>query len=363
MRTMDDRLLIINGSFGEGGGSIVRLSSAYSLLFNQRIKITNIRANRPKKGLQLQHLLGLKTLAEFSGINVSDCDVGTTELSILPKRDKIKDHLKIKVGTAASIGLLLQPIQIAAMGLRNGETIKIEIDGGGTFGKWAPSLDYLMDVTYRIFRSCGLDIEIQIFQHGFYPKGGAKLNCVIRCPADTLKPIRLTEIGKIGPINGRIIISNQIFSSKAQIAQRVEKTIKEELAAADIFDSDIKYQNVSSLSPGLGLHLWTKSDKGAIISSGTLLGEKGISSEQIGIIAVKEILKYLQNRIPVDNYLSDQLIPLMSIANGVSEIKVLEVTSHAITNIKLIEQFIGKKFNIEKKDLGYLIQFNNSDDP
>jgi len=43
----------IDGSFGEGGGSILRLSAGYSVLFNQPIIISNIRANRPTPGLRL----------------------------------------------------------------------------------------------------------------------------------------------------------------------------------------------------------------------------------------------------------------------------------------------------------------------
>ena len=54
-------LLVIDGSFGEGGGAILRLGAAYSILFKRPIRIKNIRANRPKPGLRLQHLLGLKT--------------------------------------------------------------------------------------------------------------------------------------------------------------------------------------------------------------------------------------------------------------------------------------------------------------
>ena len=54
--------LEIDGSFGEGGGAILRLSAGYSVLFNKPLRIKNIRANRPKPGLRLQHLLGLKPL-------------------------------------------------------------------------------------------------------------------------------------------------------------------------------------------------------------------------------------------------------------------------------------------------------------
>ena len=117
-----DGILEIDGSFGEGGGAILRLSAAFSVLFDQPIKINNIRANRPKPGLRLQHLLGLKTLAYLTGSSFSsphgECQVGTRELVFTPK-SKIKEKINIDIATSASIGLLIQPIQIACLGFSN----------------------------------------------------------------------------------------------------------------------------------------------------------------------------------------------------------------------------------------------------
>ena len=58
-------ILEIDGSFGEGGGAILRIAAGFSYLFNQPIQIKNIRANRPKPGLRMQHLMGLKALTEL----------------------------------------------------------------------------------------------------------------------------------------------------------------------------------------------------------------------------------------------------------------------------------------------------------
>ena len=156
---MNEReLLVIDGSLGEGGGAILRLSAAYSVLYNQPIKIINIRANRPKPGLRNQHVLGLRSLAELTGSQLSDCDVGTTGITFIPKR-KIKSFIHISVNTAASIGLLMQSIQIGCLGFNDVDQIEIKFDGGGTFGKWAPSVNYLQRVSYPLYKKLGLYIE------------------------------------------------------------------------------------------------------------------------------------------------------------------------------------------------------------
>ena len=76
--------LEIDGSLGEGGGAILRLSAAYSVLFKKPIAIKNIRANRPNPGLRLQHLLGLKTLANLTNSKLSNCKIGTKEITLIP---------------------------------------------------------------------------------------------------------------------------------------------------------------------------------------------------------------------------------------------------------------------------------------
>ncbi|TFG08445.1 MAG: RNA 3'-phosphate cyclase [Promethearchaeota archaeon] len=345
--------LRIDGSFGEGGGSILRLSAGFSLLFDTPIEINNIRANRPKPGLRLQHLLGLRTLSNLTNSELSKCDVGTTNLSFIPNRE-IKPKIETKIGTAASIGLLLQPIQIACLGFENSDKIEIYLVGGGTFGKWAPSLNYLKEVSYQIFKRSGLMIDIEIQKHGFYPKGDARVKCVIHPPQNQLNPINLIELGNIDHVNGEIIITKQL---RKDIPERIRDSIKQHSNEMLGMEARIKISWVDSSSPGVGLSLWSHSDTGAIISTGTILGEKGIPSEKLGLMAVKELNKYVQNRIPVDNYLSDQLIPLMAYVKSPSRIKVLEITSHAKTNLDLIKLFTKRKYKIKREQNGFLIEY------
>jgi len=350
--------LEIDGSLGEGGGAILRLSAAYSVLFKKPIVIKNIRANRPNPGLRLQHLLGLKTLSDISNSTLSSCNIGTRELSLTPNiKNGVKSTISLNINTAASIGLLLQPIQIASLGFKKPEKIEIKIRGGGTFGKWAPGLNYLKAVTYKIFEASGLKIKIDIRKHGFYPKGGAQVDCHIYPPPKTLNPINLTELGNVERIDGDIIITNQLRRNRDNIGIRIRKAIQQKLKRDLNIETDIKFTWVDSISAGVGVTLWAQSDTGAIVSTGTLLGEKRLSSEKLGNIATKEMIKYIQNEIPVDNYLSDQLIPLMAYIEEKSCIKVSEITNHTRTNLELTKRFTKKDYEIVKFSNFYKIHF------
>lgn len=352
------KIINLDGSIGEGGGSIIRLSAGFSTLFNQPIHIYNIRANRQKPGLRQQHLLGLKTLAELTNSDLSQCEVGSKEITLIPGGSIQISEIDVNVNTAASLGLLLQPILIASLSMMKSQSLLVKLHGGGTFGKWAPSLNYLKDVTFNVFKKAGLNIDIKINRHGFYPKGGAEVQCSISMEPHSLKPIKMTNLGNIESVNGEVILSNH-FQDRNNIGERIKHTIIEEIKKNHHkFNIDINCRYVSSFSEGLGLHLWANSDTGAIISTGTILGERRITSEQLGKLAVKELIKYIKNDIPVDSYLSDQLIPLMVYLKSSSSLKVLEITSHTQTNLDLIKKFSKRTYNVRKEDVGYCIEFD-----
>jgi RNA 3'-terminal phosphate cyclase (ATP) len=58
--------LIIDGSYGEGGGQILRSTLALSILTGKPAQIVNIRAGRKKPGLRPQHLTSVKAAAAIS---------------------------------------------------------------------------------------------------------------------------------------------------------------------------------------------------------------------------------------------------------------------------------------------------------
>lgn len=56
----------IDGSFGEGGGQVLRSSSALALLLDQTIHVTKIRAGRDKPGVIFIFILRSKRLHDLS---------------------------------------------------------------------------------------------------------------------------------------------------------------------------------------------------------------------------------------------------------------------------------------------------------
>jgi len=344
----------IDGSYGEGGGSILRLSTAFSVLTQKPIRIYNIRKNRPNPGLRTQHLVGLKTLAELCYGKLSDVKVGTTELTFEP--GKIKNRtLNINISTAGSIGLVLQAIQIAC--INSNCEIHLIINGGATFGKWAPTIPYLQNVTFKILEKMGFNTKIKITKEGFYPKGGARGEALIKSPKQ-ISPINLEELGSIEEIYGVSVASN--FLKRNNVAERQAEAAKNIIRKRLRTNCQIRKIYVDSFSPGSGICIWLKTDKGVILGSDKI-GEKKIRAEIVGRKCAEFLVDTYKKGATCDTFLSDQLLPYMAMAQGSSKFKTTKLTNHAKTNIWLAQQFFKKNFQVnQKNDLIEVSCSNNS---
>ncbi|WP_455363283.1 RNA 3'-terminal phosphate cyclase, partial [[Eubacterium] cellulosolvens] len=56
-------MIEIDGSFGEGGGQVLRTTVGLSALLGREVHVKNIRAKRPNPGLRAQHITGIKAVA------------------------------------------------------------------------------------------------------------------------------------------------------------------------------------------------------------------------------------------------------------------------------------------------------------
>ncbi|WP_297091735.1 RNA 3'-terminal phosphate cyclase, partial [Thermococcus sp.] len=99
-------MIVIDGSYGEGGGQILRTSVALSVITGKPVKIVNIRANRTNPGLRPQHLHGILALKELSNARVKGARVGSTVLEFVPGEAK-PAHIRVPIKTAGSITLVL----------------------------------------------------------------------------------------------------------------------------------------------------------------------------------------------------------------------------------------------------------------
>ncbi|MDP2908909.1 MAG: RNA 3'-terminal phosphate cyclase [Nanoarchaeota archaeon] len=327
-------MLTIDGCYGEGGGQVLRTSIGLSAVTGTPVKIINIRKGRCTQGLAEQHLQAVRAVAQLCDAKVKGAELHSTELEFTPGKIK-SGNINVKIATAGSIGLILQALLIPA--IKTDLTIKIQ--GGGTYGKWAAPTDHFKYVLFPLLEKFGYKVEMQIEKEGFYPAGGAIAQ--VHSPKADIKPVNLTEKGKILAIEGRSVASEHL--EKAEVAERQAKAARKILFDHFKTDAKIKKEYVKSLCPGSGIQLWIKTENTVIGSNS--LGEKGKKSETVGEEAAKQLIQDYEKGC-VDRHTADQLIPYMALAGG-GKILASEITGHITTNIYVTEQFLPVEFSIE----------------
>ena len=165
-------MIEIDGAQYEGGGAILRVASALTIVTKKPCRVFNIRQGREKPGLMPQHLLGIRALARLCNGKLEGDQLGSQEIKLFPGEIEAKD-LHIKIETAGSITLCLQSLLPVA--LRTPNPIKITFEGGGTDVPFSPTIDYFRYVFLRILEQAGAKAEIKILKRGYYPEGGAEV--------------------------------------------------------------------------------------------------------------------------------------------------------------------------------------------
>ena len=72
-------MITLDGSYGEGGGALVRVALALSALTGKEFCVKNIRAGREQGGLKAQHLTAITALKEICQAETNEVQVGSTE--------------------------------------------------------------------------------------------------------------------------------------------------------------------------------------------------------------------------------------------------------------------------------------------
>lgn len=327
-------MIKING--GIGGGQVLRTALGLSLLTSKPFKIEKIRETRSQPGLKAQHLECVNASARLSNADVLGNKINSTYLEFTPN-NITSNRLDIKIPTAGSVSLVLQCLLLAGtLG-----KLKIRIEGGATYTKWAPPMDYMENVLFRLLSRHGYNVEVNGLKDGFYPKGGALVEVITK--KANLKPFNITDKGNLESFNGISVASDTL--EKARVGERQAMAARKELFN-EFPDTEIKLKALyrNSICMGSGITLWA--DFSNSIISGDALGEKGVSSESVGKAAAVNLLKELSGA--VDSFTADQLIPYMAI-QGEGEILTSKITPHVIANIKVSEMFLDVKFEIDGK--------------
>jgi RNA 3'-terminal phosphate cyclase (ATP) len=343
----------IDGSYGEGGGQILRTSLSLSCVTKKPIEIFNIRKGRKKPGLQPQHLTCVKAAQTISDAEVQGAELQSQNLVFIPKKIKAGDYffdVGEKRGSAGSVSLVLQTLLLPLFYTDAPSTVTIV---GGTHVPWSPPFHYLKDVFGAVISKMGYNIDLDIERWGWYPIGGGKIRAVIN-PAKALHEINIAEKGKLKAVTGISAVSNLPLS----IAERQRDKGLSLLNKKGI-EADIDIINAPSYGKGTFFFLLAEFENS--VAGFSSLGAIGKKAEEVAGEACKEFFDFIEAKGAIDPHLSDQLILYMAMARRESRFTTSQITQHLLTNIWAIKHFLPVEIKIEDINGGGRITVMPSD--
>src|SRR5215469_2097545 len=180
-------MIELDGSLGEGGGQILRTSLELSLLTGKPFHLRNVRAGRPKPGLQPQHLMSVRAAATIGQAQTRGASLGSSDLVFEPG-DVQAGSYRFDVGTAGAVGLVLHTLYLP-LALRGQTPSELTLIGG-THVSTSPCFHFLDTTWRRYLELCGLRVSLRMNRPGFYPRGGGVVEAFIQ-PCAKLHGVRL----------------------------------------------------------------------------------------------------------------------------------------------------------------------------
>lgn len=330
-------MIEIDGSRGEGGGQILRTSIALSAVTGEPVRIRAIRANRPNPGLAPSHVTSIEAVARLCDAEVDNLYPGSKEITFRPGQ-LAGGRFEFDVGTAGSISLVLQSCLIPAALSKSRVVMEIK---GGTDVKWSPPIDYMRLVHMPMVAMFGPSCDLEVVARGFYPEGGGEV-CAEVFSAGELTPIDLAAPGAVLRLEGIAFAQNLPEHVISRMRHAALKRLIDFRHAK--VDSDLR----KGRSSGAGIVLCAICENTSLGAS--VLGEKGVRAESLGDGCALDLLETVRSGTTVDEHMLDQIIPYMALARGPSRILAEEVTSHAETNMSVVESFLGKRFETRRKE-------------
>lgn len=338
--------IVIDGSYGEGGGQILRTALTLALLTQRPTRVESIREGRRQPGLRPQHLTAVRAAAAICDGDLQGDHLGSQEIILSPGGGVSSGPYAFDVaaaaqgGSAGSVGLVLQTV-LLPLALADGDS-QLTLHGG-THAAWAPSVSYLQHVFLPTAATMGIDADIEAAQWGFYPVGGGVAEASISGGGGTLEPLRLTERGELERVWGIAAVTNLPSHIPQRMANRAHNVLTERG-----LEARVEPRRLRGDGPGAGIFLFAEYEHA--VAGFTSYGRKGLPAERVAEAACEELLAHHAAGAPVDPHLADQLALPMALADGESSLVTSKITPHLLTNIWVVQQFLDVVVELEGRE-------------
>jgi RNA 3'-terminal phosphate cyclase (ATP) len=329
----------VDGSYGEGGGQILRTSLMLATHLQKTLEIVNIRKNRKTPGLMPQHLTAVRALQKICNADVRGDRIKSEKLYFRPGKvrpGKYSFDIAAEKRSAGSTSLVLQTVAFPLFMIPGVSTLKVK---GGTHVPWSPPATYLKQVFFPTLAKMGLYSHFKILRWGYYPEGGGEISLQIKRSSSHLKTLDFTRRGKMIHVTGLSGASNLPMS----IAERQKRRALELLRENGI-DANINVKDARATGKGTILFLTVEYEN--CIAGFSRLGEKGKAAEIVAEEACQDLIDFDGKNVGIGHNLADQLLPYLVLTRKRFTLDVSNLTTHLLTNLWIISRFVNVKIDI-----------------
>jgi len=324
------------------GAANFRMRLVCATLAGKTIRIDDIRPFEESVGLQDFEASFLRLLDKVSnGCTIAINETGTS-LKYQPGLLVGGSGLVHDCPPSRSISYYLEALVLLAPFCKNPISLTLN---GVTNEKQDLSVDIIRTMTLPLMKIFGLEVEpkLTVKKRGAPPLGGGQ--AIFTCPiVDHLKPINLTEEGKIKRIRGIAYTTK----CSPQFAKRMidpARGVLNYIPDVHIYSDHFKGKD-SGLSGGYGMSLVAESTTGVYLSADSTAAE-GDLPEDLGKSTALALINEISQGGCVDSSHQAMMLLLMILCpEDVSKIRLGKLTPYTIECLRLYKEIFGVTFKI-----------------
>lgn len=336
----------LNGSHGEGGGTLLRTALAMSALTQQPLRLHNIRGALRRHGLNSEDLAFIQALAESCRAEVQGNDLDLRELSFHPRSTPRALKATIDVGAfekgAVSGGCPVIAEALIPVLARSGAYSQLNLIGE-THGQNTLSFDAFEATTLPSHRAQGVFVTSSVRFAGFGT--AAKGEMTVEVEPSVPEPVAWTSRGGLVEMGATVSYGDLSDDVAGRGLKRIRAVAEERHLSLEE-----TAQRLESRSPGFSVTVWARFEHG--MGSGTAIGQRGLRAELVVDNAFRAFDEWFMSEATVDAYLADQLVVTAVLAEGKTVFTTPRVTRRLTTIAWVVKQFVPIHITIKGEE-GY----------
>lgn len=325
---------ILNGSYGEGAGALLRTALLMSTVTRQAVRIHSIRGATRRPGLSSEDLTFANVLAKCCDAELTGADLRSNDLTFAPRKEISAVHVRASIGdyekgSVPGNALILLQGLIPALA-RGGRMSKVILEGE-TYNPNTLTFDAFEHATLHVHRQQGVVAFPQLEMAGFGFANFGEVGLEVEPSA---------FLGLKWETRGALVGGNAVIAHSEIPPATVDRGLEllSGLFQARGIRAEVSEHKVPARSPGLHVTCWVEFERG--MGTGQATGQRGVKIETVVNAAMESLTNWLDTDATLDPYLADQALLIAALAEEPSVFTTSSVTKRLTTMAWVIKEFL-----------------------